>query len=471
MARRALVATAASIVVLAPLAWFWQASLMPGTYSIMDGHGGHQHHGRGVHTLVADPARAADVRVTLVARKERFRLPSGRAFDGYTVNGTSPGPTVRAVQGQLVEVTLVNESVPDGATVHWHGIDVPNAADGVAGVTQDAVPPGGSFTYRFVAEQAGTYWYHSHQVSHEQVQKGLLGAVVIEPGTPRGGVVALVHRYGAVRTVNGYAGDVVQPSAAGERARVRVINTDNGPMTSWVTGAPFTLAAIDGTEVREPAPVTGQGVLVTSGGRADIEVVVPEAGARIELGGDTAIVLSPPGSVAGKRSPAPARMVDPLAYGAPAAVAPIDPGRVNREHEYSIGRRPGFLDGRPGLWWTVNGRMFPDVPDFRVAEGDVVRFTVSNHSGEVHPMHLHGHHALVTSRDGVPATGSPWWTDSLNVASGETYEIVFVADNPGLWMDHCHNLPHAAQGLMAHVSYEGVTTPFLIGGPAANSPE
>ena len=67
---------------------------------------------------------------------------------------------------------------------------------------------------------------------------------------------------------------------------------------------------------------------------------------------------------------------------------------------------PGFLDGVPGLWWTINGRMYPDVPMYMVAEGDVVRMRVENRSGEGHPMHLHGHHAVVLARDGVPATGA-----------------------------------------------------------------
>lgn len=92
---------------------------------------------------------------------------------------------------------------------------------------------------------------------------------------------------------------------------------------------------------------------------------------------------------------------------------------------------------------------------FTVAEGDVVRMTLENQSGEIHPMHLHGHHALVLSRNGVCASGSPWWVDSLDIASGDAYEIAFVADNPGIWMDHCHNLPHAAEGLVAHVAYTG----------------
>ena len=108
---------------------------------------------------------------------------------------------------------------------------------------------------------------------------------------------------------------------------------------------------------------------------------------------------------------------------------------------------------------------------FMVAEGDVIRMTIMNDSGEVHPMHLHGHHALVLSRNGVAATGSPWWVDSLNVNDGESYEIAFIADNPGIWVDHCHNLPHAVDGLITHLMYEGVTTPFVVGGKAGNKPE
>jgi FtsP/CotA-like multicopper oxidase with cupredoxin domain len=115
--------------------------------------------------------------------------------------------------------------------------------------------------------------------------------------------------------------------------------------------------------------------------------------------------------------------------------------------------------------------MFPDVPMFVVAEGDVVVMTIRNSRSDHHPMHLHGHHAVVLSRDGESATGSPWWVDSLEVRRGETYEIAFVADNPGVWMDHCHDLIHARDGLIAHLVYTGVHTPFQISGPARNEPE
>ena len=479
---RLAVASGAAMAVLAPIAWFWQDSLLPDAYSAMEhgyadtggGHAVHSGHGRDVTTLTADPGRPADVSVRLTARRERFRLASGRAVDGYTLNGTSPGPTIRATVGQLVEVRLANDNVADGVTLHWHGVDVPNAADGVAGVTQDAVAAGREHTYRFVADRAGTFWYHSHQVSHEQVAKGLFGALLVDPAPSAAAdvdVVALTHLYPGARTIGGREGDVPVEAAPGARARVRIVNTDNGPTQAWVVGAEFRVVAIDGADVNAPTPVRDLAVPVTSGGRADLAVTMPADGApvRIHIGGPTGIVL-------GQRThtitplPRPAATLDPLGYGSPAPLG-FDPTAATRRFRYDIGRRPGFLDGRPGYWWTVNGHAYPDLPMFTVAEGDVVRMRISNHSGEVHPMHLHGHHFVVLARDGKPATGSPWWVDSLNVADGEEYDVAFVADNPGIWMDHCHNLPHAAEGLVVHLTYVNVTTPFRIGGTAANEPE
>lgn len=491
---RLLLAGLATAVLVVPLGWLWWASLMPDEYSVMDmGHaelgGGpdlrsvavHAGHGSGrdphaavatsVDTLVGSTDGLPAVRMELVARAESFTLASGEQVDGYTLNGSSPGPTVRATQGDLVAVTLVNDNVPEGVTLHWHGIDVPNGMDGVAGVTQDAVREGHSFEYRFVADQVGTYWYHSHQLSHQQVRRGLLGAVVVEP---RGAaayaedvdVEALVHLYGRHRTVNGHAADVHVEAPAGSAVRVRVINTDNGPMTTWVSGAHYRVLAVDGTELHQPGDVTDQAVVLTAGGRVDLHVVVPAGGARVELGGH-AVVLGAAG-VRPAATPAPGSLVDLLTYGSPAPTG-IDLQQVDRRFDYVIDRRPGFLDGRPGMWWSVNGKLWPDVPMYTVTEGDVVVMRVQNDSGEVHPMHLHGHHALVLARDGEPATGSPWWVDSLNVRAGEAYEIAFQADNPGVWMDHCHNLPHAADGLVAHLMYDGYTTPFRIGGH--NEPE
>ena len=480
---RLLVALVVTAAIVTPLAWMWWQSRVPGTYSVMDmgyeDHGGgpvmpveHVMHSVSVADLTVRSSRPADVVVDLVARKQKFALASGRMVDGYTLNNHSPGPQIDAIEGQLVEVNLQNESVPDGVTLHWHGIDVPNAEDGVAGVTQDAVPVGRRFTYRFVAPHVGTYWYHSHQVSHTQVRRGLLGPIVIRPRgtTPTGSdVVALSHVYSGTATVNGHDREQVIPARPGTSMRVRVINTDNGTMAVWTVGAPFTVLAVDGYEVNRPQPVSDRRIQVAAGGRVDLGITTPAygAGVRVELGGATALVLGTnPPAVAVR----PRQVVDLLSYGSPAPV-PFDAEKAQRHFRYSIGRRPGFLDGRPGLWWSINGHLFPDVPMYVVDEGDVVRMTLSNHSGEVHPMHLHGHHAVVLSRNGVRATGSPWWVDSLDVKSGETYEIAFVANNPGIWMDHCHNLPHVVQGLVAHLMYTGVTSPYRVGGRLHNEPE
>jgi len=462
--RRLLVAVVATLVVLAPIAFFWQRSLVPNDLSpsamgYADYGGGpvseHAHHGADVSTLTGPADDKPDVAVDLVARKESFEIPGRGSMNGYTLNHTSPGPQIVAQQGELIQVTLHNESVPDGITLHWHGVDVPNAEDGVAGVTQDAVGVGQTFVYRFVAKDAGTYWYHSHQVSHESVKKGLYGVLIIKPAP--NDVIAAVHTYDKVRTVNGAYGER-RVKAPGPTVRVRLINTDNGPMAAWVDGAPYKVVAVDGNEVNAPPEVSGKTVLVTAGGRVDLLLTMPQASAvRVGLGGGpTTLVIGAGDAPTGTE---PRDRVDLLSYGTPKALG-FDPAKATRSFQYTIGRRPGFYDGKPGLWWTINGHQFPDVPMFVVSEGDVVRMTIKNTSGQVHPMHLHGHHVVVLSRNGVAASGSPWWTDSLNVEDNETYEVAFVADNPGIWMDHCHNLPHAAQGMMLRLRYDGVTTPF-----------
>jgi FtsP/CotA-like multicopper oxidase with cupredoxin domain len=476
--RRLLIASVAALVVLGPLAWFWQDSLVPGAYSVADmgyaDYGGGprpaggmegMHHGTSVTDLVTDADRKADVTVDLVAREERFELASGRAVQGFTFNDTSPGPQITARVGQLVEVHVRNASVRDGITIHWHGVDVPNGEDGVAGVTQDAIAEGKEFTYRFVADQVGTYWYHSHQVSNTQVRRGLFGALVVLPAEDDGrlDVPAVAHTYSGVRTVNGDEGTTHVDAEAGQLARVRVVNTDNGTLRVWA-GSAYRVLAVDGYDVNEPGPVEGKGVDLPAGGRVDLEVTAP---ARVQVGSATAVAVGTLPDA--KAPPAPSDELDLLSYGSPAAL-PFDPAAADRHFGYSIGRKPGFIDGRPGYWWSVNGHLFPDVPMYTVEEGDVVVFRIESHNG-THPMHLHGHHAVVLSRNGTKATGSPWWIDSLDVHKGETFEIAFLADNPGIWLDHCHQLKHASQGLLAHLMYAGVTTPFKLGDDSGNDPE
>ncbi len=470
-------------MLLVPLGVLWWSSLLPSSLSVMQmgeadfGTGGqpleHHHgemHGMSVTDLVVDPQRKADVTVDLHAASAQLSIGSA-SVAGYTVNGTTPGPTIRARQGQLVEVRFANDSVPGGVTLHWHGVAVPNAMDGVAGVTQDALAPGQSFTYRFVATQAGTYWYHSHQVSHEQVIGGLYGALVIEPkdakATPD--AVAMAHTYGGVRTINGSPENLAVTAEPGATVRVRVVNTDNAPLPVWAS-AEVLVAAIDGNEVHQPQPVSGQVIRVAAGGRVDLLVSPPASGGvRIQLSKATAVVVSASGAEPAEPEQ-PSGRFDPLTYGTPVALG-FDPTHVDRHFEYLVTQLPGFVKGRPGVWWAINGKLYPNMPMFVVAEGELVGMHLTNSTSEVHPMHLHGHTVLVTARNGVAATGSPWWTDSFDVQPGESFDIVFRADNPGIWMDHCHNLDHARDGMVAHLAYAGVTTPFVLGGPARNEPE
>ncbi len=471
---RTVAAVVATLAIVLPLAWMWNSSRLPDSYDIAamgypDWGGGavdERHgmgHGTAVADIIADPDRPADVSATLTVTRDGRR---------YLVNGTTPGPTLEATVGDLVEVRLVNDGVDDGITLHWHGVDVPNAADGVAGVTQDAVADGEDHVYRFAAEDAGTFWYHSHQVSHEQVRRGLLGALVVhveDPDDDTQDRLAVLHRYSEGATLNGVEGTTTMDADPGQQVRLRVVNTDNGLASLWVNGAPYRVLAVDGREVHEPGEITGEKYGVPAGGRVDLGFVVPVGGLRVDFGGSTAMIFgSDP--TAGETPRPPRDAVDLLSYGEPADIG-FDPEQADRRFEYRIGRRPGFLDGRPGMWWSINGHLFPDVPMFMVDEGDVVVFEIDNSSGDNHPMHLHGHHAVVLSRDGVPASGSPWWVDSLEVKDGETFEIAFLADNPGLWMDHCHNLSHAAEGLVAHLMYTGVASSYRVGGDHENHPE
>lgn len=477
----------AAAVVLGVAAALWAASLLPWSYSVTnmgfhDHGGGEIHHlhaasqatGNDISALTVQTTRPADVSYTLTARQGTIILTDGRHVQGFTINGRSPGPTIEAQLGQLVEVKLVNENIASGTTLHWHGIDVPNAMDGVAGVTQDAVGVGTSFTYRFIADKVGTFWYHSHQDSTVQVPGGLLGAVVVRaPDSPAGAdALTVVHQYGGVRTINGTASKIDVDAPAGQQMRIRLINSDEGPMPVWVPGASYRVLAVDGTEVNEPTPVRDKAIMVTAGGRVDLGVTsTDEAPVTIAMAG-ASIRVAPAGSSAtGPDSgSAPREFVDLLSYGSPGPTR-IDPANADRTFGYKVGRRFGVLDGRPGLHWTINGHMFPDVPMFMVNPGELVVFKISNTSGLIHPMHLHGHHATVLSRNGVPATGSPWVVDTLNISNGESYVVAFRADNPGIWMDHCHTLVHAAQGLSTHLMYNGYTTPFQIGGDAGNKPE
>ncbi|MGH6919795.1 MAG: multicopper oxidase family protein, partial [Geminicoccaceae bacterium] len=101
----------------------------------------------------------------------------------WSYNGVVPGPELRLRQGEHVQITVENR-LGEATTVHWHGLRVPNAMDGVPHLTQQPIAPGETFVYEFDVPDAGTYWYHPHQRSYEQVGRGLYGPLIVEEREP-----------------------------------------------------------------------------------------------------------------------------------------------------------------------------------------------------------------------------------------------------------------------------------------------
>lgn len=433
--------------------------------------------------LTGPRSEIPDRRFTLTAQKTQLALPSGKSVEAWTYNGQYPGPELRMREGELIEVVLENRDIPEGVTIHWHGLNVPNAEDGVAGATQDAVLPGEKHVYRFVAKQTGTYWYHSHQQSSVQVKKGLFGPLVIESANEAKSAkqpsldLTLVHHKlngGGGFTLSGKQGVTKEQAAPGTPVRLRLINADSSPAYFQLLGSPYQVAAIDGNDVHDPNLIANQTLLIAAGGRYDITFTMPQRPVFLSQSrpdGGRGLLLSPDGTGEAPPPHPDLPVFDPAGYGSPVPLPFDRAARFDRDFRFVFDVQLGFYDGRLDGLWAINGKVFPDTPMLMVQEGDLVKMTFVNRSYMDHPMHLHGHHMLVLSRNGTATTGSPWWTDTLNVAPGETYEVAFRADNPGLWMDHCHNLTHARVGMTMHLVYEGVTTPFLMGRQTRNQPE
>ncbi|WP_205857184.1 multicopper oxidase domain-containing protein [Phytoactinopolyspora endophytica] len=429
----------------------------------------------------ADPTRGGDVRRhTLTARQEAISLSSGREVQAWTYEGEVPGPRITATHGDLVEVTLRNTDIGDGVTLHWHGYEVACGDDGAPGATQDAVMPGEEFVYRLRAEQVGTYWYHTHQVSHRGVRLGLYGTLVVTPRADDGGSQATqdevdltlpVHTFDGILVIEGHDEVLEHTARAGAPVRLRLVNTDSDPHRFALAGTPFKLAAVDGRDLNEPDEVDGVHLRLPAGGRYDLTFAMPDSVVAliVDNNRDGGVRLRPgePDGEADVEELGTAAVedtsgwpeLDPLHYGRPAAVPFETDGPFDRDFTLVLDRGVAMVDGAPAYAHTVNGLGHPSIPEQLVAEGDLVRFTVVNRSLETHPWHLHGHTMLVLSRDGEPYTGSPLWVDTFDVRPGEVWEVAFLAGNPGLWMNHCHNLPHAEQGMMLKLGYDGVTSP------------
>ncbi|MEW2429671.1 multicopper oxidase family protein [Micromonospora sp. NPDC047644] len=394
-------------------------------------------HGSPAVRIADEPTR----RFTLTAATATVDA-AGRNVAAWAFNGQVPGPELTATVGDVLEVTLRNRNIERGVTLHWHGYDVPNDQDGVPGVTQAAVRPGQEFVYRFRADQAGTYWYHTHSTSDVGVRMGLYGVLVVRPGPVTGLDVTV-----PVHTLSGrpLPAPRVEKVEAGVPVRLRLINTDSTTHRYALAGTAFRVAAVDGVDLRGPTPLVDTAVLIPAGGRYDLVFDAPATPVALVVDGRTVFSTGPVSTATGAWP-----VLDPLDYG---ATTPAQWSRFDKTFTLVLDRGLDLRGLLPRYAHTVNGAADPDIPPQVVRLGDVVRFTIVNRSQIVHPWHLHGHHVLVLARDGEPATGSPLWLDSFDVRPGEVWEVAFRADNPGMWANHCHNLAHADAGMTLHLMY------------------
>ena len=385
-------------------------------------------------------------------RRARCELASGKTVDGYSLNGTSPGPLIEATVGQLVEVRLRNETSSDGVALHWHGVDVPNAEDGVAGVTQDAVEAGEDHTYRWVAPARRHLLVPLPPALRRAGDRGLLGGIIIHPeGAERRGArrVALAHLYDGDATVNGRHG---HPARGG---RGRASGSGCGWSTPTTASRTPGRAALPGARGRRVSTSTSRprspdrSVVIPAGGRADLEVQGARRTARavrVELLGRRGLVIGPAEQRGAAPSSSPRRSVDLLDYGAPAPVG-FDAARPDRELRV-LRRPPPRVPQRPAR--PVVERQREALPGH--ADGDGARGR-RRADADLQPQRREPPDAparpprasccrATASRPPAARGGS---TPSRS-QHGESFDVAFLADNPGVWMDHCHNLKHATRG-------------------------
>jgi FtsP/CotA-like multicopper oxidase with cupredoxin domain len=491
--------------------------------------------------------------VTLVAKEEKQKLGNGVIVPVWTFNGSSPGPEIRVKKGEKVKVTLKNElSAP--VSIHWHGYPVPNNMDGIPGVTQDAVEPGKSFTYEFEANVPGTYWYHSHQDSVNQLDRGLYGALIVEDTKEKydkdytlmldewvtdkeemnkqlkemtkgqignkskgneneeknddkngmahsgmdmgsdqkdsGNMAGMDHGNMKMEghdmsmydlfTINGKSGDLVVPLKVnkGDKVRLRLVNAGYLSHDIHVHGHDIKVIATDGQPINDPKVIKDKVISIAPGERYDIEFTANKTGkwyvedhSKNKGAKGMKAVIEYDGSKEMKdKTDEKEKLpkVDIMKYG----TKKLGSFTLNQEYTATYNMDLNTQMNGNEMVYTINGKVFPDIDPIQVKKGDLVKVRLVNRSKmDDHPMHLHGHFFQVLSKDGKPIEGSPIVKDTLNLKPGEEYEVAFVADNPGDWMFHCHDLHHASAGMVTEVKYTDYKSDYVPNRNIPNKPE
>lgn len=409
--------------------------------------------------IPATRALAANRSLTLRAEPSDVRLSGvdGPASQMMTYNGTFPGAEIRLQQGDRLDARLDN-ALEEGTLIHWHGIRVPNAMDGVSMLTQEVLSPRQSFEYRFSVPDAGTYWYHAHYLSYDQVARGLFGPLIVTetqpPDVDRDITVQLLDlkidangRFDpdtdtSAFTTLGRIGNVQkahvsdsQPVRIGDRIRLRLINTATDRIVAvQITGLDGRLVALDGMPLAVPRDFDV--VTLGPGQRADVigdvtgEIILNDVREdAVFLGG-----LSSSGERTRRQVGVAALPSNPD--------APLGRATQNVELVMQGGAGGGAHGGFAG--WAFNDVSgLSGKPLARIGRNEGVAIRLVNKTEWPHAIHLHGQHFYEINADG--AVGD--YRDTTLLEAGDVRDILCRFENQGRWLLHCHMLSHQADGM------------------------
>jgi FtsP/CotA-like multicopper oxidase with cupredoxin domain len=425
------------------------------------------------------------VEITLESRVASLEIAPGARTDAWTYNGGLPGPLIRARRGDRLIVHFSNK-LPQSTTVHWHGVQVPIEMDGVPGVSQPPVEPGGSFTYDFIVPDAGLFWYHPHVMSAAQVGFGLYGPLLVEDpddtvkvadelvlvlsdialdddgklhSADSGGILgALLGREGNHVLVNGR----IRPKMTvrdGAMQRWRIVNAAKSRYFELVLGdgQPFELIGVDGGHMEYSEKRWT--IVLGPGERADV-LVAPRLDGR-----SVTLITNPFNRGFGSTE---FRSAEDLIVFEPAdlpAVAAAELPKVTRDIPAmsAAGATPINIDlvmtkdqGLSGF--AIEGGPFWRKSAVRAKVGETQLWTITNKAIWAHPIHLHGFFFQEVDEKGVPVSPRAW-KDTIHVAVDATKRFLVKLERPGSWMYHCHILDHAEAGLMSTVDVGDVPPP------------
>ncbi len=428
-------------------------------------------------------SRRPDYDYVLTAEPTPLNIVPGGATPGLAFNGQFPAPVIRAKQGKPLRIHFINK-LSQETTIHWHGIRLDNAMDGVPYLTQAPIKPGETFDYEFTCPDAGTFWYHPHMHSIEQLGKGLVGTLIVEEADPPafddevivglkdwrlkkdGNFMPLSEPRHAARA--GTLGNIATVSGtrlptfsvpANANVRVRILNMDNSRQFAISLGEnKATVLALDAMPL-PPQPLSVQALGV--GMRLDIGVRTPaEAGVEIPIYDVKGRFHQ---KICSLRTTSPIRRSSPPPLPALPSNPVSEPDLTAAEtlrfvFEWAGAMTPVSKSGHVHHeFWTINRRAWAgmhtaDLPEplAELSLGKSYIFELFNATPHGHPIHLHGLIFKVIKSDRRDIT--PFFTDTILLEKNERAQIAFVADNPGKWMYHCHVIEHMKTGLMGYIT-------------------